>query len=294
MYITFRPALETVPAFCYFVRMYTPLFTFDRGGLWYEMWSFPGYWWQLIEQHSIRIKAPKIHYGPHNRQYYLDVAPLAAPNGHTVLYFHGGGWQFGRPEQFLLHAEVLASAGYRVWMASHRKIPLHNAADIREDISLMLDRFRREGEGKLIVMGMSSGGNLAALIGLDPKLHRDCKPVAMVLLAAPLNLKAIAPNPTVLSFAGSPSGKLFAQADPYSLLPGHPSLPALIIHGEKDGLIPAPGIEAFAGRLRETQSDRVELDILPQATHMDIASWPLPGNPLRERILSWLAADKLT
>lgn len=95
--------------------------------------------------------------------------PLLASSPPCVLYFHGGGWMYGSPEQSQGNIlRVCQRVGAVVIAPSYRLAPEHKfpaafedchqslcwAIDTNEVLGYSLDRFA--------VMGESSGGNLAA------------------------------------------------------------------------------------------------------------------------------------
>jgi len=98
------------------------------------------------------------------RMSYMDVAPTGAPNGHTVVLFHGNnfaGFYFGGP------AEVLRKEGFRVIIpdqigygrSSKPTTIAYNFSQWARNTKLLLDSLKIQ---KAMIVGHSMGGMLAA------------------------------------------------------------------------------------------------------------------------------------
>jgi pimeloyl-ACP methyl ester carboxylesterase len=102
-------------------------------------------------------------YGQDVRMAYMDVAPSAAANGHTVVLFHGNnfaGFYFGGP------IDALRKEGFRVivpdqigYGRSSKPIIPYNFNDWARNTKLVLDSLKIE---KAMIVGHSMGGMLAA------------------------------------------------------------------------------------------------------------------------------------
>jgi pimeloyl-ACP methyl ester carboxylesterase len=106
---------------------------------------------------------PLTLYGQDVRIAYMDVAPSAAPNGHTVVLLHGNnfaGFYFGGP------IEALRKEGFRVvvpdqigYGRSSKPIIPYNFHDMARNTRLILQHLNVE---RVMVVGHSMGGMLAA------------------------------------------------------------------------------------------------------------------------------------
>jgi pimeloyl-ACP methyl ester carboxylesterase len=106
---------------------------------------------------------PLVLYGQDVRMAYMDVPPLGAPNGHTVVLLHGNnfaGFYFGGP------IEALRKEGFRVivpdqigYGRSSKPIIPYNFHDMARNTRLVLQSLRID---KVMVVGHSMGGMLAA------------------------------------------------------------------------------------------------------------------------------------
>lgn len=106
---------------------------------------------------------PLTVYGQDVRMAYMDVAPSAAANGHTVVLLHGmnfGGFYFGGP------IEALRGAGFRVIVPdqigfgrSSKPVIPYNFHDMALNTRTLLEKL---GVTRVYVVGHSMGGMLAA------------------------------------------------------------------------------------------------------------------------------------
>ena len=132
----------TIYAFLLFCALGLP-FVFlilPKGNPIHEILHLPAYWWQLYRMDTRSLKPEKLAYGPHHRQYFIFVPPpekRVVPEK-LVVYFHGGGWKFGRPEQFIASAKAFHEAGYPVILPSLRRIPFANYFDMRKDLNQLV------------------------------------------------------------------------------------------------------------------------------------------------------------
>lgn len=272
-----------------------------RGSLLHELLHLPPFWVHLLSSPGNNFREERIAYGAHRRQYMLlCIPPEGMPLQPAVLfYFHGGGWQFGAPEQFRPQAQQLTRKGFVVLLPSCRRLPRYNYRHIREDLTQMLLKARdvlaqREmGEKKAIIGGMSAGGNMAALAALD---HEGLEQAGLspewfqglFLLGAPLHLDKMASSPTLRFFAGPRDQPMFRQASPYQYLNKSVNISTLIIHGAKDGMVKFEGAREFANRMKAVNAAETRFVSLPEGTHLDVASWFFREGEAREAFWGWL------
>jgi pimeloyl-ACP methyl ester carboxylesterase len=106
---------------------------------------------------------PLTMYGQDVRMAYMDVPPVGAPNGRTVMLFHGmnfGGFYFAGP------IDVLRKEGFRVVVPdqigfgrSSKAIIPYNFHDMALNSRRLLEKL---GVAKVSIVGHSMGGMLAA------------------------------------------------------------------------------------------------------------------------------------
>lgn len=247
-------------------------------------------------------KKEKYSYGKHFRQYLLYFQPGKSGHqrNHVIIYIHGGGWQFGRPEMFRANAQTMTNLGYHVFMPSHRRIPFFDINDLREDILSatlkVLEIMQAEGleDKKIILGGISSGGNLASLLAFDRSILNKAGLSqsifsALFLLGAPLHLDGMWKSPPLRMLAGKRNGSLFKKASPMFHLQAGEKLPTLILHGLKDGLVEYSSIVAFYEKMKNDGAEDVRLVTLPDGNHLDSASWCFKNHPSHQIVLNWLA-----
>lgn len=243
----------------------------------------------------------KLCYGPHRRQYVLACSPprYEKLREAVVVYIHGGGWQFGRPEMFRLHAHLLSSEGYHAYLPSHRRIPRHDFRHIRNDLVAFMATIREDTEKHershwpLILGGSSSGGHLSALFTFHPTLWKEAgyaeNPVkALFLLGAPLHLERMWPSPPLRCLLGPRGSETFQEANPWHHLTRHYNLPVLIMHGADDGIVEPENALAFAQKLQSSNEGPTELVLLPSGGHMAASSWCFEGHPAHQAFWRWL------
>ena len=197
----------------------------------------------------------------------LDVLEPARPNGAGVLYMVSGGWfsRWSPPEQLAERFDDLLASGFTVFAVRHGSSPLFKVPDAVSDVRRAV-RFVKANAGdwsvdgdRLGVFGGSAGGHLSLMLGTtgdegdpaapDPVLRESSRVSAVVAYFPPVDLTGITgPNDRfpALDFdaalAQSVSPIFHVSAD---------DVPSLMIHGDKDDLVPLRNseriVEAFKG-----------------------------------------------
>jgi len=276
------------------------------GLIWYrkavlDMLNLIPYWlrmWQV----KMHVKSQKYTFGKHRRQYVLHCpANESVPErDYVILYYHGGGWQFSSPDAFLPAAQVMSDWGFPVVMASHRRLPFHGYRSMREDVSLALEKtweiMQEQGlsDKKIILGGMSSGGNLAALLYFDkPMLAKLKVPqeklAGIFLQSAPLDLLQMKWSPTIYFFAGKKSSENFAAASPITHLRATDSRPVYLIHGDKDGVVQYECTLSFLEKTNALNCPNVRFETIVGGGHMAASDWAAVDNDVRKKLKDWLS-----
>lgn len=247
----------------------------------------------------------KYTFGPHKKQYLCWFEPNKITQDQIILFYHGGGWTFGTPELFSDRAKLFAELGYPVIMPSHRKLPFHGYKEIREDLILTLKKvyeiLKSKGwlHKKIIVGGMSSGGNLAALLLLDHQLlentgFTDEHFAGAFLCGAPVNLDGMTDSFILAQYAGKRTTTSFKNASPIHHLPTELSKPILIVHGTEDGLVNFKSTADFVKKLTPLNKAITDFYTIPNGSHLKAVSWAYEDNEVRKKITGWLAKNFTT
>ena len=114
----------------------------------------------------------------HERQV-LDVyARPGAKNLPVVFWIHGGGWQSGDKSMVALKPKAFVEAGFVFVSINHRLLPAVDMETITRDVARALGWVHKNiatyggDPARLLVMGHSSGGQLAALMCTDDRFAK--------------------------------------------------------------------------------------------------------------------------
>ena len=171
---------------------------------------------------------------------------------------------------------------------------------MREDISLAVEKtweiMQEKGleDKKVIIGGMSSGGNLAALLYFDKKTLANLKfpkekLSAIFLQAAPLDLLQMKWSPTILNFAGLKSSAAFAAASPITYLQTTDSRPIYLIHGDRDGVVQYECTLSFLEKTKALRCPNVQFETVEGGGHMACSDWAAVDNEVRKKLKDWLS-----
>jgi acetyl esterase/lipase len=190
------------------------------------------------------VRRESVAYGDAGRRNRLDVYRrrgdrTGAP---VLLHFHGGGFHSGNKRRearpIIFH---LASQGWLCVSANYRLRPRATAADQAVDVARAIAWVRRHAPGygadpdQLFLMGSSAGAYLA----------------------------------TDAVFAGARAAGVICRYGYYGALepPGPELPPFLVIHGDRDLLVPVADARGFADRVRAVSRTPVATVVLPGAHH---------------------------
>ena len=125
--------------------------------------------------HAQRVTRDIPYATPHERQV-LDVyAPAGAKSLPVVFWIHGGGWQTGDKTMVALKPKTFMDAGFVFVSINHRLLPTVEMGAITRDVASALGWVHRNiaahggDPARLLVMGHSSGDQLAALMCTDDR-----------------------------------------------------------------------------------------------------------------------------
>ena len=186
-----------------------------------------------------------------------------------IIFFHGGGWNNGSPEQFQRQSRYFASRGMVAISVEYRIRNVHGTSPIQamEDAKSAIRFIRSNAKvlsidpNKIAAAGGSAGGHLAAVSGnidlfdnSNEDLTISSKPNLLILY-----------NPVLhygrkWGWIDNPS-----NASPYdNLSEGSP--PTIILTGTEDKIVPVELIESYKKRM-ESIGSRCDLILYEGAEH---------------------------
>ena len=147
----------------------------------------------VSEAHAQNVTR-NVPYGTASERQVLDVhAPPGAKNLPVVFWIHGGGWQTGDKTMVALKPKAFMDAGFVFVSINHRLLPTVDMGAITRDVASALGWVHKNiaahggDPARVLVMGHSSGGQLAALMCTDDRyakaegfaltMIRGCVPV---------------------------------------------------------------------------------------------------------------------
>lgn len=203
------------------------------------------------------------------------------PDGHqaedqspAIIFFFGGGWTSGKPNQFYSQARAFAKRGmvamaaeYRV-RSRHKTTPFESVKDAKSAVRWVRGHCRELGvdPARIVAAGGSAGGHIAACTGVikgGDEAGEDLKvssvPNAMILY-----------NPVLdTTPKGYGLGKV-GKARQTKISPCHHVrsgiAPTLLMHGTADTTVPFENAERFT-RLMKAAGNRCQLEAFEGKGH---------------------------
>ena len=230
-----------------------------------------------------------LRYGPLPEQTYDLYQPGPGRPTRLLIFIHGGSWCGGdKAEVSLSLVKALNRRGIAVASVNFRMAPQVLVPTSLADIRLAM----RVLGPRVALMGCSSGGHLAALLGESEK-----GVWAVVDKCGPSDLTQTSMNLVQLrtvsgAFGTFPGAALKPWSPAHQVRRGNP--PFLIIHGERDTLVPLSQSEGLAKALKQA-GVWVKLVVVANAGH---GFEPVGGQPslseaqMDEMIGAFLASRK--
>ena len=181
----------------------------------------------------------------------------------AIVFFHGGGWNAGTPEQFAAHARYFAKRGMIAILAEYRVKSRHGVLavecvkDAKAAIAWVRENTERLGidPKKIAASGGSAGGHLAACTGTITGLGSDERPNAMILFNAATTLAPIGDwkfeDPKMEPGIDRLGVKGHVISPAHHIGPHTP--PALLLHGTKDETVPYGSVVAFDKEMKKAK-----------------------------------------
>ena len=179
----------------------------------------------------------------------------------AIVFFFGGGWNSGSPDQFENQARYFAKRGMIAITADYRVKSRHGVQvvecvkDAKAAIAWVRENAQRLGidPDKIAASGGSAGGHLAASTGTVSGFGSDERPNAMILFNPACTLAPIAGWQPPGARAELSAERLGVEAQIIS--PAHPigphTPPTLILHGKKDTTVPYASAVAFESVMKK-------------------------------------------
>ena len=212
--------------------------------------------------------------------FYLEET-MKKSNNTAIVFFHGGGWAYGKPDEFFTTCERYAKMGivcfsvdYRLSIENgivpHKTIsPIECVMDAKSSIRWVRENAERFhiDENKIVSSGQSAGGHLAISTAVIKKfdeqsdnLNISCVPNAVMLFSA-----------TVNSIEQWCDRLLADRRDQiWNLSPAHnlsSNLPPMIdFHGTEDQMVPFWSVRYFESETKKL-GNYFELHIYEGKSH---------------------------
>lgn len=204
----------------------------------------------------------------------LDIVAPNSPGPHPVLiFFHGGGWHSGRPEDYHFVGRIFARAGYVVVLPGYRMVPdgiyPHMLEDGAAAVAWTAQNVARYGgdPDRVMLMGHSAGAHTAAMLGLERQwLGRQGLPEGFIKgvvgLSGPYDFHPFTSDSARNAFGHVADPRLtqpitFARGD---------APPMLLLTGDADTTVRPRNSQVLAKALTE-RGGQAELVILPGIDH---------------------------
>ncbi len=209
----------------------------------------------------------------------------------VVVYIHGGSWVGGDKFEVGLAGNELAKKGYVVASINYRLGPKHKWPAQIQDAKCAVRYLRASARQynldphRIAAWGSSAGGHLAAMLGLTDAsagfdnsgqyLDQPSRVQAVVDMFGPTDLNAYDPDrfskgigQAVFGVTRDEPGarELLRRASPVTYATNAAGVPFLILHGDKDSLVPLSQSQAFYDRLIAGGS-QAELVVVKNGEH---------------------------
>lgn len=184
----------------------------------------------------------------------------------VLVYVHGGSWMHGDKSEAAMFARTMAGQGYLVVSVNYRLYPQATFPSMIEDVKCAVRSLRANAAqynldpGRIGAVGVSAGGHLAGLLGTTDAsagwdtgeyAEQSSRVQAVIAMAGVMDLSRDFPNADIEAMKRVGFGEYnVVEASPIShVTPDDP--PFLLIHGDRDELVPVEQSQRMSDRLAE-------------------------------------------
>jgi acetyl esterase/lipase len=203
----------------------------------------------------------------------------------ALVYVHGGSWMHGDKAEAVMFARGMTAQGYIVVSINYRLYPAGKFPNMIEDVKCAIRSLRahaseyRLDPEHIAAIGPSAGGHLVSLLGTSDEsagwdvgeyLDQSSRVQAVVAMAPVTDLSRNFPNVDIETMKRVGFGEHnVAQASPITHVTADDP-PFLLIHGERDTLVPYEQSQLMYDRLVQTNIP-AQLVIVKNASHSFVA-----------------------
>lgn len=191
----------------------------------------------------------------------------------AIVFFFGGGWKNGNPNQFEKHCQYLSARGMVAIVADYRVYNRHGVlankcvSDAKSAIRWVREHSSELGidPNRIAAGGGSAGGHLAAATATLPKFDEptenaavSSKPNALVLfnpalVLAPVKNQNLASDEKFIELKQRMGASLESMSPFHNIKPGMP--PTIIFHGMADTTVPFITARLFTEKMNRLGND---------------------------------------
>lgn len=200
----------------------------------------------------------------------------------ALAFFHGGGWVFGKPDEFFEACRRFARKGFVAVSFQYRLsinadgsyphpdiTPIESVKDVRSAMRWLRKNTEELGidADRIVAGGQSAGGQLALSTALTDSINEASDDLSVSTVPAAILLYSSCVNTMeawIDNLLGDRRKEIWSISPYHNLRAGMP--PVLAFHGREDSTVPVYTIHHFRARMKELGND-FEFHLLPERDH---------------------------